>query len=195
LTVLESFLIGSNGIQGGAISTAANCTVQLDNVLIQGNSAGRGGAIYGVDGTTIINTGNTRILQNIATDKGGAFYLINSKVHWRQGIISQNRAIEGGAFYCENCNLDLFEIEMQLNGADQRGGAFFLDVGTVANWEHVELNDNHSEYQGGAIFCDGNSGINLVQCSVDDNTYDNVYCNNGQCRIADDKHLCDCHRC
>jgi len=38
--------------------------------LIIGNSAGRGGAMYGID-AKLKNVGNTRIQQNVATDKGG----------------------------------------------------------------------------------------------------------------------------
>jgi len=195
LFIIESFLTNSNGIQGGAISAAANSLVSLNDAVISGNSAGRGGAIYAVDNAMIMNIGNTRIEGNEADDKGGAFYFINVNINWKQGIIIKNRAVEGGAFYCEKCKLDLFEIEMQLNIADERGGSFFIDDHTVSNMEHVELNDNHAEFQGGGIYCDTASTINLVQCSVDDNTYDNVYCNAGNCRIADDKHLCDCHHC
>jgi predicted outer membrane repeat protein len=80
LDVLEAFLTNSNGIQGGAISLAANASVLFNNALLQGNTAGRGAVVYAVDGATIVNTGNTRVSANRATDKGGAFYVINSVV-------------------------------------------------------------------------------------------------------------------
>jgi len=194
LTVLESFLIGSNGIQGGAISAAEESKVILNDALITGNSAGRGGAIYCVS-CEIKNTGNTRVDQNVATDKGGAFYLINATVDWKQGLIEKNHGGIGGAFYSEQTRLKLYEIEMQLNSADERGGAFYIDSMTVANWEHINLHSNHAEYQGGAIYCAGMSTIDLVQCSVDDNTYDNMFCEAKQCRVADDKGLCTCNKC
>jgi len=68
--------------------------------------------------------------------------LINCDIDWKQGIIQKNHALNGGAFYVEQSKLKLFEIEMQLNAADERGGAFFIDDSTVANWEHIDLNDN-----------------------------------------------------
>src|SRR5262249_51149263 len=126
---------------GGAIaaypSTSAYPTVSINNSTFSGNTAADGGAIY--DSSIALGTKNPAI-------SGCSF--------------SGNSATNGGAVYLDGSDVTISNSSFVNNTATQRGGAIFVNLGTVLTVTQDTFSGNTpnniygSYYDGG-----GNMGL------------------------------------
>jgi predicted outer membrane repeat protein len=80
----------SSGFYGGAAVLNTNCTLNLINSTLSGNSAQRGGAIVN-DGSGVLNMSNCTVSGNSATQDGGGLYM-SGQNQVKSSIIALNDA-------------------------------------------------------------------------------------------------------
>jgi hypothetical protein len=119
---LERCLFVSNSADwGGAIhstsiSSSAVGEVRADQCLFAGNSATKGGAFYGNSGKVFFT--NCTIVDNKATDRGGAFYYSTSSLaaparEWRNTVIWNNTSTNGTPIVTAYGPIDLAWCDVQ----------------------------------------------------------------------------------
>jgi len=103
----STFMNNSAAYEGGAVAmvNSHGPGIWLGATHFSGNSAWRGGAIYGSLGTKIIIAGESTLENNTAATRGGAVYCAgSSQVKMQDCVISGNNANDaGGGCYCDAC--------------------------------------------------------------------------------------------
>ncbi len=161
--------------EGGAIYLENSSTLQLNNSILQGNSARSGGALYSDDATLTLT--NDTFSLNSAINVGGAiFNSVGGTLTLNNGLFTTNSAnISGGAI--QNFGtLTVAGVEFLNNNVGTasvpgQGGAIYNEDGTVAI-SSVLFNQNHSMGDAGAIYNQGNSTLTLSKTTFDLNTAD-----------------------
>ncbi len=137
---------GNSTRRGGALRIEDRFTVELRNVVVGGNSAGRGGGIYldGSEGAGLVLTENSVIEENSAAISGGGIYCQDGGIILMvSSSISENSAADGGADPNESgngggvalydCNLVQSGVFGTLgvsgNSAARHGGGYYLRNG------------------------------------------------------------------
>jgi predicted outer membrane repeat protein len=137
---------GNVSRRGGALRVEDSFTVELRNVLITANLAGRGGGVYvdGSDGGSVVLTSDTSISSNTATVSGGGVFCQNGGVVlMTSGSISSNTAQDTAVDPLESGNgggVALYGCTMiqvgqggsrgiRLNTAARHGGGYYLRNG------------------------------------------------------------------
>ena len=103
----STFMNNSAAYEGGAVAmvNSHGPGIWLGATHFSGNSAWRGGAIFGSLGTKIIIAGESTLENNTAATRGGAVYCAgSSQVKMQDCVISGNNANDaGGGCYCDAC--------------------------------------------------------------------------------------------
>ena len=129
---LNNVTIANNSaLQGGGIFCALNSSLNLLNVSIAINSATEGGGISCFESDLVLD--NTLLSGNIA-DKGGAIFAENSSVFCTHSDFDNNDAnIQGGALWYKNDDIELnnYNIEISFcnfenNMAENAAGAIVI---------------------------------------------------------------------
>jgi hypothetical protein len=147
--ILENIEIrdaGNSTRRGGALRIEGRFDVDLRNVAIVNNRAGRGGGVYldGLAGGSLSLSDGTTIESNTATISGGGLYCVNGGVvHSTTAILFANVAEDGGSDAVESGNgggAALYGCRMTqvgtsgfngvlANRAARHGGGFYLRAG------------------------------------------------------------------
>jgi len=94
-------------------------------------AATKGGAFY-IKDTTHQTVINQLTLRNCYTgDSGGAFSLVNTELKDTDSTYSYTGAVYGGAFYCDDCRMDLTAIAFDHNEAYDGGVFYIADLRTT----------------------------------------------------------------
>lgn len=164
---------GNVGRRGGALRIEDRYTVELRNVLITANLAGRGGGVYvdGADGGSVVLTSNTSISSNTAAISGGGIFCQNGGVVLlTSGSIASNVAQDNGVDPVESGNgggVALYACTMiqqgqsgsvgvRLNNAARHGGGYYLRNGALLTLDGsstgpARVESNESVDTGGGI--------------------------------------------
>lgn len=124
--------------KGGGLYVNYGGGCYLNGCEIVGNTAGNGGGIYQNGATKGISIRGLKLMNNVATSKGGGAYVSQyqggSVMHnndtvngeYPAFVVSGNRADLGGGIYSEN-NVILHAVEFTDNAA-RLGGGFYSDI-------------------------------------------------------------------
>lgn len=130
------FANNTAGTIGGAILSSGRVTVE--NTVFEGNSAGKGGALYGTGSYNAINITNSSFKSNSSTEYGGAIYCTShNTLDIEKDLIITNSTFEG-------------------NSSDN-GGAIALANNTVASISNSLFKENSADTFGGVISVEGAS--------------------------------------
>ena len=175
------FINNSTNGQGGAVYTTSplnNSTLNIfENCLFESNAAAMGGAIFDINGLSLINC---KFINNSATTKGGAYYVFtNKKPKLANCIFANNNATDGGAIYnrgimtMTNCNI-------VRNAAQNNSGGLFNESKYSKFYNSVFWNNsangkpNQIEGESQLFNCaveDGFDGDNIINLSpINDGT-------------------------
>ncbi|NQV41801.1 MAG: T9SS type A sorting domain-containing protein [Candidatus Marinimicrobia bacterium] len=165
-TVVDGFTLtnGKNevwdGYGGGGISVEGNADVSFSNLIIRGNSSGRGNG----GGVSIYNGSphflNVQIINNTAPNHGGGIYCREGNPVFENVLIESNEVTGGGYF-------------TSIFGAG--GGAYFTSSEPV--FDSVTVRYNQSHLQGGGLAF-SNSQPEFIENSC--NIYSNYSANGSE---------------
>ena len=154
------------GGAGGAILADPNSGTLLSNVVMHGNSATTGGAIYS---TARLSISGSTISGNHATGQGGGLYSDNAFVDSLHGrvavtgsVLRGNTAQEGAGIYNVVGTADLTDDTVTGNDASVSGGAIYnsgdypfnLNLGDM-DLTNSQITGNHAGASGGGIYNQG----------------------------------------
>lgn len=159
--------------EGGAIYMENSSTLQLNNSILQGNSARSGGALYSDDATLTL-TNNTFSLNSAINGGGAIFNSVGGILTLNNGLFTTNSANTSGGAIQNYGSLTISGIEFLNNSTGTasvpgQGGAIYNEDGTLSI-SNVEFNQNRSTGDAGAIYNQGNSTLTLSQTTFDLNT-------------------------
>lgn len=201
------FMKNFSYVQGGAISTAntfvvsenQSCFLFMDNICIQTNTGGKGGAIYaGTSNSFESNNCDLFFINNACCAGGAIFSPICSLTGNRGNIVFYNNrcfknvetasseASDGGAIKVTT-RLDVTgnrgRIFFSDNITKNCGGAIYAPVVTLVDNGPTYFINNIANNKGGAIYIDGtsNSKISADRHAIifNENIVTNVTSNNG----------------
>ena len=176
------FINNTTNGQGGAVYTNSpinNNTLNIfENCLFENNSASMGGAVFDINGLTLINC---KFINNSATTKGGAYYVFtNKKPKLINCVFSNNNAIDGGAIYnrgmmtMTNCNIVKNESQNYSGGLfnENKYSKFYNSVfwNNTANGEPNQI-EGESQLFNCAVE-GGYEGVNIINLSPVNNGSD-----------------------
>ncbi len=151
LTATGTIFRDSTSSNGGAIESAGNSKVYLDNCTFLNNTATNGGAIYKKGGNLSIQ--DSTFILNSAANYGGAIYceeLYDFCVN--DTSFSDNRAINyfGGAIYLYESDFNALNMIITNSSANFGGGIMARD--SYLDLTNLTATENRAEYNGGAIY-------------------------------------------
>lgn len=130
VTIAKLTLSNGGGIDGGAIKEAGSTEdLTLEEVVLSGNEAMRGGAIYQDEGN--LRLSHTTLSSNSASDKGGAIYVDTSAsklLELDQVTIDHNEAEEGAGVYVDAGSFKASGGEIAENTASGEGGGIAFEA-------------------------------------------------------------------
>ena len=146
LNLSHNNFVGNNALkQGGAIYveliSTVLATIELSDTVFESNSASNGGALYVLTYRDTIDTDNITLINNRATDSGGAMYLSNSFINTGNvfQVINNTATNTGGGIVLhesvlEVCNIEKEQEEASLTvflnnrvtASNGKGGAIFI---------------------------------------------------------------------
>ncbi len=124
---------GTGGTEGGGLYLAGS-EVSVENCVVSGNSADRGGGVS-VHGSA--SFADVELAGNAAGDVGGALYVVG-RVHLDEATVSGNSAARGGAFGIgdvgreESGAIELVGGSVDGNSATLSAGGAYLALGTLS---------------------------------------------------------------
>ena len=175
--------VGMNNTGGG---NYGQVTI-TDNVIISGNTAitTAGGGIYTYSSLTI--TGQVQLTSNHSVAGGALCFDVSMNnfplISLTGTEIFNNTATTGGAIYITHGNLELINVNLSNNTANQNGGAVYhANSDSTATITSSTITTNTASQNGGGIYL--NSGTaTLTTTTISDNTATQngggIYQNNG----------------
>ena len=171
-----SFINNSASYYGGAIYSDSYSRMEFEmsseNIItFNGNTANLGGAIY--SGHANFSGGRVVFEENIATDKGGAWYTIGNIVGFPTAFTNtdvmfiRNSASSGGAIYTSaSSNIDFSGklVIFEGNTANDKGGALCITGSTVSfntNGGEVLFIGNKANGKPNDVYMDTNAILNI----------------------------------
>jgi len=166
-SVLSGFTI-TNG--DGGICCYNNSSPSLRNLMITGNSTGRGGGIY-CHGNSSPNLKNVTMSDNLASKQGGGICcFVKSCPSLSNTVITGNSASgRGGGIYCWDSSPSFVWVTIKGNSSTGRdGGGIYCNSHSNANLKNVVISENSADF-GGGIGCEFSSP-SLIEVTITDNS-------------------------
>ncbi len=154
---------------GGGIYAASGCTVTLEGVSLQENSADfTGGALYTLDSLVI----SASAIEDNLSNAGGAGYAAYSSMSLDETTVSGNYSGDnGGGFYINYGSITVTDSTLSDNEAVNRGGFLYVYESDV-DLTDTQVSSNISETQGGGIYLTNStmegSGVDFLLNDPDD---------------------------
>lgn len=144
---------------GGAIASWGE-HLTLDDVVVTGNQATRGGAVYfyGNGGATELVITDSEISGNVADQTGGGVYVeaaADVSIRYTRFYDNVAGASGGGLYGIENEHVEFFEVEFDSNDATDAGGGAGVDMAyeaSVSITRSTFSNNDADGRGGGAVF-------------------------------------------
>ena len=131
LALQNSYITGNQATQGGGIYIKEG-TLTGDYTHISFNHAQEGGGIYAKE--TELST--SLLLQNNTAERGGAGWIMDGSGGLNDSLINDNVADQGGAFYVSGGSLQLLGSTLNSNIADTGGHVWLENTGNLL-WENT----------------------------------------------------------
>jgi predicted outer membrane repeat protein len=153
-----------SGCSGGAVFVGPGSELWLHSVLVSGNNAQIGGAIFALS-SSVLATSCT-ITANSASSGGAIFAEGDSTVKATSSTITANSAGYGGAVRVgKNANFTMINCVMHSNTAGATGGAVAARDDSTVVIAGSRIFSNQAEL-GGAIFMDARATVVLADCAM-----------------------------
>ena len=174
-------------LSGGGICLDNSSPQSFENINFHNNQASvNGGAISLIGDSYLTTTGTLTFEQNTALGNGGALSVKDSEFHSSgisKLIFHDNNSVQkGGALFIDAGSVEIDNVEFNANNAESGGAIGIIDNG-VAQINSGWLKDNSANYQGGALYINGdNTSLNLNSFEIWDNNADQagiLYSNKG----------------
>ncbi len=160
--VFDNLTASANSGKYGFIYAGNKSDVDLNNSIIDKNTATQGGALYLAGGSTV-DLNNTQITDNAATSQGGAAYVISSTLNVnKDSVISDNSAASAGAIYANvdkkddgsyvESTINVTDAKIENNTATNHGGAIYTTNSTLNINDKSVVKNNTAGKNGGAIY-------------------------------------------
>ena len=119
-SILSGFTItNGNGNQnqyGGGIIIGNQSGPTLENLVITENTGERGAGVY-CDDYSELNLSRVLVSNNIANNRAGGIYCVNSNMHMEDCVIYENEALNSHSaalnFYINSDNLNMYDLEIE----------------------------------------------------------------------------------
>ena len=151
-------------VSGGALRVRSDMIIE--NSIFSYNSAVDGGAIFVYDQGDGGHMSNCNFDNNIAENRGGAFYTYSNGFHPFNNYYTLNSAKYGGAAYVAATNNLLIENETVIANFAEQGGGFYLygsdQYAPVQIAYSKFLNNTAYELGAGVYYFDGSNGFSDV---------------------------------
>ena len=139
---------------------------EVSRIKIQGTSAERGGGIF-IESDAVANLNDVEIVENSATNKGGAIYAeTGSSLTMVGGVIASNQGVEGAGLWVEGN-----ETEVSLTNVTLRD--HLIDPSTITDESHAHYFEGFTTFTnveivrnrgvGGGAFFKGSVSLQNVQ--------------------------------
>ena len=155
-----------SGSDGGGIFNSGNILVTTStNLIMSGNKANWGGALYNNNSGIFNNDGTAftaDIYDNVAGTQGGAIFTY--------GYSTITKFVGTG----DGTTASPYSIKFHYNVANSYGGAVTLEQNSSALFKNVEFYENASQTDGGAVYAK-NGILELNNVSIHDNGDYNTY--------------------
>jgi hypothetical protein len=145
-----SLVAGScTGDHGGAILSEGSGILELENIVLDTNTAYKGGAVY--SDSTSLKFNNVMLSRNTA-HYGAGIYSINSPHLFKHVTLSGNISPYGygGGAYVYNCIADWNDVVFTGNSASYGGGLYIINVFENSGYG-TSFTGNQASNYGGAI--------------------------------------------
>ena len=168
--ILRDCVVSNNVSSTGGGLYLANDTY-VENCLIAKNlSTGHGGGFIGYGGNVIMV--DTVISNNIASEAGGGGITTEGGLYERCLFIDNIATNDGGALYMVNNSTRVVNCRIEGNQCGGNGGGLYAPRGSAVN---TLISGNHADGDGGGIYADGYSlPAGLTNLTITGNTSDGL---------------------
>lgn len=163
-------------VRGGGFRSLSNTLVNLEHVLIDGNTATaeRGGGFYAdgaeITGSNVTISNNSTIATTGSRQGGGGWISSYSVVDLTDSLVQKNTsANNGGGLYVENATLNLTNSEISENFSQSSGGGVMVTGSSIFTAVDSSVSDNIAYSHGGGFYITDDSRATLTRTHVDGN--------------------------
>ena len=156
---------------GGAIRAMCDmcdtCNMSLESCSLLKNSATSNGGAMVLKGVSAVSLRSCTLSENIALRKGGAMHIQRSRTTLTRCTISKSVSeMKGGAIYVTDHGTLMMRLStLCFNRADNRGGAIYLSLESVATLSETHITDNTAGNDGGGgLMIDVSASASLTSC-------------------------------
>jgi len=141
-------IIGNTGGEGGGIHLNG-VQGSFKNTIVAKNSANMGGGLYIRNMGNGIDAENLKIVENLATDKGGGAYLFYCKINFDTTSIVNNTANTGGAIFVPEGTESVITNTTIYGNSSQGINGLHLDPTNVSNSQPFSITVQSSNINNG----------------------------------------------
>ena len=170
-------------INGGVLHSVSQDAVTIagDHCTFGGNQASSGGVLYAVDSEVHVQSQMLLMVNNVATNMGGVFYLSRTDFFFDSGNITfaRNRGEHGGALFASGSRISCTNQSLLMinNIATENGGGMYLSKSYLALLNDInEFKENQAD-NGGTIYATQSTILIEAQSLTEMNS--NVAIHNG----------------
>jgi hypothetical protein len=174
----------NSAVDGGGIY-CANGSLALDGCMIQQNDVSssnpHGGGLYCYNSNSILNDcsfiGNTALGgSNLSANGGGVFFDVGSSSMMSGCMIGNNQAKSAGGIGCSGSEVVMSNCGVYSNSTSDLGlgGGFHATDSSVLTLTDCAIFNNTSDFGGGLYIADGYTILDMVGCTISDNSVLNV---------------------
>ena len=143
LMILEGSTFSNNTAHSdGGVINAHEANITLRNTSCLGNRATQGGALYTNQGNVYIS--HSSFSQNSVDNEGGAWFMEDCQADLQDVNYTLNSANDGGAVYSINSDLTLFGSIFANNSAKVTGGAIYTSYSTINSSKTLQVTSNRA---------------------------------------------------
>jgi len=171
-------LLGEEDSPENTVFSFENCSIEYNKTESDSAALDVKYGVVKITGGNISN--NTAYNDGVYASSGGALYTDSTDIEIKDTVISNNAAIRGGAFFLNNCNGTIENVQFTKNkatGGDLSfGGAIYeysdCVSGRVCNitLTNCEFSENTTDLCGGAVYMLKGSITNFVGGKISKNT-------------------------
>ena len=160
----------------GGVLIADSCELTIHGCTFQSNQAegseGADGGVMWLTGATVDVT-DSRFVDNIARDDGGAVYLSNGSTMTVAGSVFYDHyaSDKGGVFFVIDSTLSIVDSTGRWNAAGDDGGVIYGQNGTM-NISRSTFTENHAGDQAGVIWLNRDNRVTIDNSTFSGNNAD-----------------------
>ncbi len=157
---------------GGGIFITGTASVLLQNIVVTGSDASRGGGLYSSNSDVTLDES---VIADNGADFGGGAYIESGLMHLASGLIEGNDAnTSGGGVYAESINALLYQTGGSiLRNSSNDGAGVFVQDGQFNQTSGDVFENTALNWGGGVLVANANASAHLNGGNVISNTANN----------------------